>query len=83
MLTGWMTYKGKTYYFSKQTGQMRRGWLTFGEKRYYMKKDGSRAKGWQRIGGKWYYFLKKTGVMKKEGKIGRYIFDENGVCTNR
>ncbi len=81
--TGWMTYKGKTYYFSKQTGQMRRGWLTFGEKRYYMKKDGSRAKGWQRIGGKWYYFLKKTGVMKKDGKIGRYIFDENGVCTNR
>lgn len=83
MRTGWMTYQGKTYYFSKQTGQMRKGWLTFGEKKYYMKKDGSRAKGWQKISGDWYYFSKKNGVMKKDGKIGRYRFDENGVCINR
>lgn len=79
---GWTKYCGKIYYFSTQTGQMRKGWLTFGEKKYYTKSNGVRAAGWTKISGKWYYFNKKDGVMKKSCKVGKYRFDENGVCAN-
>ena len=36
----------------------------------------------QKIKGKWYYFNKKDGAMKKSCKVGKYRFDENGVCAN-
>ena len=61
---------------------MRTGWLTFGTKKYYIAKDGNRAAGWTQIGGKWYYFNKKDGVMKRNCKVGRYIFGADGVCPN-
>lgn len=79
---GWTKYKGKMYYFSTQNGQMRKGWLTFGDQKYYMKSNGTRAAGWTKIKGKWYYFNKKDGVMKKNCKVGKYKFDQNGVCRN-
>ena len=80
--TGWTKYRGKIYYFSTQTGQMRKGWLTFGDNKYYTKSNGVRAAGWTKIKGKWYYFNKKDGAMKKSCKVGKYRFDENGVCAN-
>lgn len=79
---GWLKYQGKTFYFAQQDGRMRTGWLTFGTKKYYIAKDGNRAAGWTQIGGKWYYFNKKDGVMKRNCKVGRYIFGADGVCPN-
>lgn len=82
MCMGWTKYQGKYYYFSTQTGQMRKGWLTFGSKKYYVNSKGVRVSGWNKIKGKWYYFNKKDGVMKRSCKVGKYVFDKNGVCKN-
>ena len=79
---GWLKYQGKTFYFAQQDGRMRTGWLTFGTKKYYIAKNGNRAAGWTQIRGKWYYFNKKDGVMKRSCKVGKYIFDADGVCWN-
>lgn len=83
MCTGWLTYKKKTYYFAKKTGVMQKGWLTLNGKTYYFNEKGERQIKWKKIDGKWYYFGPKTGVMQKNKKLGKYQFDENGVCLNK
>ena len=35
LITSLRTIKGKTYYFSKSTGQLSHGWQTIGGRRYY------------------------------------------------
>ena len=80
---GWLTYEGQKYYFVKRNGIMKTGWLNLKGKRYYFGDDGVLDYGWKKIEGKWYFFNKKTGVMAKDTKIGKYIINKKGVCTNR
>ena len=82
MRTGWLKIGGSWYYFSTQTGALRKGWITISGKKYYLNSDGTRAIRWKNIKGKWYYFGPKTGAMLRSTRLGKYRFDANGVCLN-
>lgn len=85
MHTGWSLIKGKWYLFDKD-GAMVEGWRQSGEKWYYFDADGSMKQGWFKDKtNKWYYLSVPdgemvTGTKSIDGK--KYIFDNNGVCTN-
>ncbi len=81
---GWIIINGKKKYFADpRNGALIKGWLTVNGKRYYVQRNYTLAFGWQNIKGKWYYFNRKSGVMQKDTTMNGYIFDSNGVCTNR
>ena len=44
------------YYFSKETGFMKKGFQTINHKTYYFDKNGKRVTGLHRVNGKTYYF---------------------------
>lgn len=86
--TGWLTLKGKRYYFFRNTGEMARGWVKnpSGQKYYFYKKTGVMATGFvKNAKGNYYYFDKKTGLMTtgwfvNEKNQKRY-FLKNGVMV--
>ncbi len=86
MQTGWVKISKKYYYLNPKTGVRVTGWVTINGNKYYLKKNskpvGQRATGWTKINGKYYYF-NSAGVMQKSRKIGKYILNSKGVCTNR
>lgn len=85
MHVGWSLIDGKWYYFN-QEGIMTEGWKKIGDKWYYMEKSGAMRQGWFKDkSNKWYYLSVPdgemvTGTKSIDGK--KYIFDNNGVCTN-
>ena len=79
---GFRVRNGKTYYY--RNGKRVKGWLRLsnGAGRYFDSRTGAMKLGFAKVGGKWYYFNKKDGVMKRNCKVGRYIFGADGVCPN-
>ena len=63
---GWLTLKGKKYYFNKKTGIMQKGWTGKGKKRrYFSLSNGRMLTGWVKVsGGNIRYFDPKTGYMR-------------------
>jgi hypothetical protein len=83
--TGFRLYRGNKYYYKK--GKKVYGLQTIQGKTYYFSRKskikGAALTGWHRMNGNYYYYSKKTGAMQKNKKIGKYQFDENGVCINK
>ena len=83
---------GNIYYFDENGVRVSNCWVSVksGGKttKYYFQSDGTAKKGWMKWDGKWYYLHKKTGAMYRNTTITtsagkKYIFDSNGVCTNK
>jgi len=79
------------YYFGSDGVRVKSVFYTWSgngeEHTYYFRSNGKMCRSWLRIKGKPYRFDSYTGIMyknctKKENGV-TYIFDKNGVCTNR
>ncbi len=85
MHTGWLEYKGDTYYFDAD-GVMHIGWLELANKRYYLNKAGILKTGWIYIDDATYYADEdgavKTGWFEYSNpynsKTEKYFFAEDG-----
>lgn len=65
MQTGWIEFKGQSYYAGKDGKIYIKRWLTSGKAKYFFQKTGICAKKkWLKISGKYYYF-------KSNGKMAR------------
>ena len=55
--SGWQKLGKNYYYFSRQTGAMRKtpGWFQINGKTYYLDKNGARQTGWLKVGADTYY----------------------------
>ena len=91
--SGWQKIGKYYYYFSYQTGAMRKtsGWFQINGNTYYLNKTGARQTGWLKVGGDTYYLnaagVKQTGWLKLNGRkyfvsyrITRSIAF-NGICN--
>lgn len=80
---GWVTDKGKTYYYDARTHLPIKGWLNVDGKTYYMDPvTGVLKKGWLKIGGKTYYAGPKKGVvLKKQWVSGKYLQSDGSMAT--
>ncbi len=84
MATGWLTVKNKTYYIDESTGNPLTGLQKIENQYYYFSKGkGIMRTGWRQISGNWYYFKKSNGVMLRNTTYNGYVFDSDGICTNR
>lgn len=86
--TGWVKYRGNTYYLSGQSknrGQLLTGLRRIGGKTYYLSPDtGSRYSGWKKIGKCWYYFSTKTGAMVTDAWVKRrYLLSDGKMAVKR
>ncbi len=74
--TGFITYAGKKYFFSRTYEYALQGWVSNFEGKWYQQADGSLLTGYQTIGGKHYYFdeegMLRTGFITINNKI--YFF---------
>lgn len=67
------------YYFSKETGFMKKGFQTINHKTYYFDKNGKRVTGLHTVNGKTYYFEKDGQMLKKKFKA--YTKDEKPMLS--
>ncbi len=79
--TGFINYKGKTYYADKNVGYLVSGWIKKDNKYYYLNtKDNSLTKGYSSIGNSKYFFnndgTMHTGFRLVDNKPT--FFDKNG-----
>ena len=75
---------GKTYIFSDDGRQLKRGIVSANGGRYFVNLNGIVQKSrWLNVGGKKYYALwngrLKTGLLKKDGK--EYFFGDDGALV--
>ena len=72
--SGWQKLGKNYYYFSRQTGAMRKtpGWFQINGKTYYLDKNGARQTGWLKVGADTYYLnadgAKAFGWLKLNGR---------------
>ena len=79
---GFQVINGKTYFFSRMTGEMRTGMFAIDGHYYYFDEEGVMQIGFQTIDGKRYFFsringARRTGMFAIDGYY--YYFNEEGV----
>lgn len=85
MVTGWMQFDGKWYYFEPETGGMAMDWKQIGEDWFYLNPTygGAMQTSWLRIGAKLYYFNANGSMQKPNTRFFvngyGYETDESGA----
>ena len=85
---GWLTLRGRKYYFNRNTGVQIKGWVNAsqGRKRYFTSGSGAMVTGWlTNSKGQRRYFDPSTGYMKtkwlKLGNKTYYLYSKSGIAA--
>ena len=77
---GWITIRGKKYYFDPKTGQAYTGWKTINGAKHYFSSDGRPYTGLRRVGSHFYFFRGLIGAVYQGGLYNAgsitYYFDK-------